>query len=129
MADSPEDDRPALLIKLHERREHHKARGRIYRAGIVVVGCFLVLAGIVMSGPGVPGPGIATILLGLFFLALEFERAERWLARAIDWAERAKERAENSTPLERGLSAAVLLLCFGSLVTAVLVWDVPVLPV
>jgi uncharacterized protein (TIGR02611 family) len=124
-----EDDRPALLVKLHERREHHKARGRVRRAGVVVLGGFLVLAGIVMTGPGVPGPGIATILLGLFFLALEFDRAERWLARAIRWGDRAKERAENSTPREKALSALAAVLFFGALVAAILLWDIPYLPV
>ena len=44
-----------------------------------------------MSGPGVPGPGIATILLGLVLLALEFERAERLLERVIVWGERAAD--------------------------------------
>ena len=124
-----EDDRPELLVKLHERRLRHQQRGRIHRAAIVALGFFLVLIGIVMSGPGVPGPGIATILVGLTFLALEFDRAERLLERTIRWADAAKDRAERSTPLERALSAAASVLALAAVVAAVLLWDIPVLPV
>ena len=125
----PEDDRHELIVKLHERRVRHQQRGRIHRTGIVLLGGFLVLAGIVMSGPGVPGPGIATILLGLFFLALEFDRAERLLERAILWAEAAKERAERSTHRERVLSGLAGALVVGASIAAVLLWDIPLLPV
>ena len=125
----PEDDRPELLVKLHERRLRHRQRGRIHRAAIVAVGFFLVLIGIVMSGPGVPGPGIATILVGLTFLALEFDRAERVLERAIRWADAAKDRAERSTPRERALSTAAGVLVLAATVAVILLWDVPLLPV
>ena len=54
-----------------------------------------------MSGPGVPGPGIVTIILGLGFLALEFDCAERWLERVIIWGDRAAERAEQTTTRQR----------------------------
>ena len=76
-------------MKLQERKLRHKERHIVHRAGVVVLGVLLVLAGIVMSGPGVPGPGIATIIVGLAFLALEFDRAERLLERMIIWGERA----------------------------------------
>ncbi|HKF79794.1 MAG TPA: PGPGW domain-containing protein [Thermoleophilaceae bacterium] len=125
----PEDDRPELLVKLHERRLHHQQRGRLHRAAIVALGFFLIMIGIVMSGPGVPGPGIATILVGLTFLALEFDRAERLLERAIRWADVAKDRAEQSTRRERALSAAAGLLALAAVVAAVLLWDIPLLPV
>ena len=71
-----DDDKPELLVKLQERKERHQRRGRVQRIGIVVLGFLIVLAGIVMSGPGVPGPGILVILVGLSFLALEFDWAE-----------------------------------------------------
>ena len=54
-----------------------------------------------MSGPGVPGPGIVTIVVGLGFLALEFDWAERWLERVIIWGDRAAERAERTTTKQR----------------------------
>ena len=124
-----QEERHPLLEKLHERRLRHQQRGLIKRAGVVVLGFFLVLAGIVMSGPGVPGPGIATIVLGLTFLALEFDRAERMLERVILWADRAKERAERSSPRERAMTAAAGVATVAAVITVVLVWDVPLLPV
>jgi uncharacterized protein (TIGR02611 family) len=124
-----DEDRHPLMEKLHERRLRHQQRGLLKRAGVVVLGFFLVLAGIVMSGPGVPGPGIATILLGLTFLALEFDRAERMLERTVVWAERAKDRAERSSPRERAMTATATLAFVGAGVAAVLLWDVPLLPV
>src|SRR5215218_87128 len=109
----PEDDRPELLVKLHERRLHHQQRGRLHRAAIVALGFFLIMIGIVMSGPGVPGPGIATILVGLTFLALEFDRAERLLERMIIWADNAAERAGETSTTQRviaGIAAAVAIV-------------------
>src|SRR5918999_4473345 len=105
MATEEDDDTPELLVKLRERKERHKQRHVVHRAGVVVLGVVLVLAGIVMSGPGVPGPGIATIIVGLAFLALEFDRAERLLERVIVWGERAAERAERTTPRQRAVAA------------------------
>ena len=124
-----EDDRHPLLLKLHERRLRHQQRGLIKRIGVVVAGFLLVLFGIVMSAPGVPGPGIATILLGLTFLALEFDRAERLLERTIVWAEAARARAERATPRQRALTAAVVALLVAAGVAAAILWDLPLLPV
>jgi uncharacterized protein (TIGR02611 family) len=124
-----EDDRPELLIKLQERRVRHQERGRVHRAVIVVVGFLLVLLGIVMSGPGVPGPGIAVILIGLSFLALEFDRAERLLERAIRWADNAKDRAERAPRWQKILSAVLTGLAVAGFVVAAVLWDIPLLPV
>ena len=93
----PGDDRPELLIKLQERKERHKQRNIFQRIAVVILGVLVVIAGIIMSGPGVPGPGIVTILLGLGFLALEFDWAERWMERVIIWGDRAADRAERTT--------------------------------
>src|SRR5919112_2550087 len=104
-----EDDRPELLIKLQERKVRHKQRHIVYRIAIVIAGILIVIAGIVMSGPGVPGPGIVTTIIGLGFLALEFDWAERWLERVIIWGDRAAERAERTTKKQRiavGLATA-----------------------
>jgi uncharacterized protein (TIGR02611 family) len=123
------DDIPDLIRKLRERKVRHKQRHIVHRAGVVVAGALLVLAGIVMSGPGVPGPGIATILLGLGLLALEFERAERMLERAIVWAEAAATRAERTTTAQRvaaGAAAALLAVAF---IYAAIQWDIPLMPV
>ena len=124
-----EDDRPELLVKLQERKERHAQRGLAGRIGVVVLGVLLVLAGIVLSGPGVPGPGFLVILLGLSFLALEFDRAERLLERAIVAADRAKERAENASPRQKALTGALTALAVAGFVAAAVLWDIPLLPV
>ena len=67
-----------------------------------MLGFFIVLAGIVMSGPGVPGPGILVILIGLSFLALEFDWAERWLERAISLGRRRGGTRRERTSLAEG---------------------------
>ena len=125
---SADEDKPELLVKLQERKARHQQRGRIQRAGVVVLGFLIVLAGIVMSGPGVPGPGIATILVGLAFLALEFDWAERWLERAIIWGDKAAERAENAPLWQKVLSGALVLLALAGFVVAAILWDIPLVP-
>ena len=123
------DDTPELLKKLQERKARHKERHPIHRAGVVVLGVLTVLAGIVMSGPGVPGPGIAVIIVGLTFLALEFDRAERLLERVIRWGERAAERAEATTPRQRLIAGLLGALAFAAFVTAAILWDIPLMPI
>jgi uncharacterized protein (TIGR02611 family) len=122
------DDIPDLIRKLRERKVRHKQRHIVHRAGVVVAGALLVVAGIVMSGPGIPGPGIATILIGLFLLALEFERAERLLERAIVWAERAAARAERTTTAQRVILGTLGVLTLAAFVTSAILWDIPLLP-
>jgi uncharacterized protein (TIGR02611 family) len=127
--DAPEDDRPELLIKLQERKERHKQRNIVHRAAIVVLGVLIVCAGIVMSGPGVPGPGIVTILIGLGFLALEFERAERLLERVIIWGDRAADRAERTTTKQRVIAGIATAAAVGAFAAAAILWDIPLMPV
>ncbi len=123
-----EDNRPELLIKLEERKKRHAERGIVARVLVVIAGVLLVLAGIVLSGPGIPGPGFLVILLGLSFLALEFDRAERWLGKAIIAADNAKERADNASPRQKALTAALTVLAIGAFVVAAILWDIPLLP-
>jgi hypothetical protein len=96
---------------------------------VVVGGVLLVLAGIVLSGPGIPGPGFLVILLGLSFLALEFDRAERLLEKAIIWADNAKGRAENAPAWQKRLTAGLTVLALAAFVAAAILWDIPLLPV
>jgi uncharacterized protein (TIGR02611 family) len=124
-----EDDRPELLIKLQERKVRHKQRNILHRIGIVILGILVVMAGIVMSGPGVPGPGILTILLGLGFLALEFDWAERWMERVIIWGDRAAERAERTTTRQRVVVGIGAVLAAAAFVVAAILWDIPLMPV
>jgi len=123
------EDIPDLIRKLRERKVRHKQRHIVHRAGVVLLGCLLVLAGIVMSGPGIPGPGIATILVGLGLLALEFERAERLLERAILWGERAAQRAERTTTGQRVAAGIAGALAAAGFVAAAIVWDIPLVPI
>jgi uncharacterized protein (TIGR02611 family) len=123
------DDTPELLIKLRERKERHKQRSILHRIGIVILGILIVLAGGVMSGPGVPGPGIAVILIGLGFLALEFDWAERLLERAVLWADRAKDRAEGTSTGQRILAGLAGALVVAGFLIAAILWDIPLLPI
>ena len=124
-----EDDRPDLLIKLEERKKRHAERGIVARVLVVIGGVLLVLAGIVLSGPGIPGPGFLVILLGLSFLALEFDRAERWLAKAIVAADNAKQRADNASPRQKAITGALTVLAIAAFVVAAILYDIPLLPV
>src|SRR5688500_7840280 len=124
-----DDDTPELLIKLRERKERHKQRHILHRIAIVILGVLIVCAGIVMSGPGVPGPGIAVILIGLGFLALEFDWAERLLERAIIWADRAKDRAEETSTKQRILAGIAGAAVVAGFVAAAILWDIPRLPI
>jgi uncharacterized protein (TIGR02611 family) len=128
-ADPTGDDRPELLIKLQERKVRHKQRHILHRIAVVIAGILIVIAGIIMSGPGVPGPGIVTVIIGLTFLALEFDRAERLLERVIIWGDRAAERAEQTTTKQRVLAGIATALAFGAFAAAAILWDIPLMPV
>jgi uncharacterized protein (TIGR02611 family) len=123
------DDQPELLIKLRERKARHKQRHPVHRAGVVALGFLTVLVGIVLSGPGVPGPGIAVILVGLGLLALEFDRAERLLERAIIWADMAAIRAEQTSTAQRVIVGVLAALAVAAFVFAAIRWDIPLLPI
>jgi uncharacterized protein (TIGR02611 family) len=125
----PEDDTPELLVKLRERKERHKQRHILHRIAVVILGFLIVLAGIGLSLPSVPGPGVAVILIGLGFLALEFDRAERLLERAIIWADRAKDRAEETSTTQRVLAGIAGALAVAAFVAAAILWDIPLLPI
>lgn len=119
------DDRPKLLRELEERKARHAERGIVARVGVVIIGVLLVVVGIFMSGPGIPGPGIVVILIGLSFLALEFDRAERLLEKAIIWADNAKDRAEAASPRQKALMAVLGVLAVAAAVAVVVLYDLP----
>ena len=129
MAAEEEDDTPELLIKLRERKERHKQRNFVHRAAVVVAGVLVVCVGIFLSAPGVPGPGIVTILLGLGLLALEFDRAERWLERAIIWGDRALGSTEHTTTGQRVVATIATVVVVAAFVIAAVLWDIPLVPV
>ena len=123
------DDRPELLIKLQERKARHKQRHIVHRAAVVLAGVLIVCIGIVLTLPGVPGPGIVTIIVGVGFLALEFDRAERWLERVIIWGDRTAERAEQTTTKQRVIAGLATALAIGAFAVAAILWDIPLMPV
>ena len=125
----PDDDTPELLVKLRERKERHKQRHILHRIAIVIVGVLIVLAGGALSAPGVPGPGIAVIVIGLGFLALEFDWAERLLEHAIVWGDRVKDRAEETSTTQRVVAGLVGALALAAFVVAAVLWDIPLLPI
>jgi uncharacterized protein (TIGR02611 family) len=129
MASEEDDDTPELLVKLRERKERHEQRHIVYRSGVVLLGFLIVAAGIVMSGPGVPGPGIAVILIGLGFLALEFDWAERLLERGIIYADRLKDRAGETSTTQRVVAGLAGALAVAAFVVAAVLWDIPLLPI
>ena len=129
MATEEADETPELLVKLRERKERHKQRHILHRIAIVIVGVLIVLAGGALAAPGVPGPGIAVIVIGLGFLALEFDWAERLLERAIIWGDRVKDRAEQTSTKQRVLSGIVTALAVAAFLVAAVLWDIPLLPI
>jgi uncharacterized protein (TIGR02611 family) len=120
---------PTLLLKLRERKLRHKQRNILVRAAIVVFGVFVIIAGVVLSAPGVPGPGFVTILLGISFIALEFDWAERLLERAIVFGDGVAERAEQTTRTQRMAAGTVVALALAAFVVAAILWDIPLVPV
>jgi hypothetical protein len=114
--------------RLRERKETHKQRGRLYRLGAGMAGGLLVLAGLALSLPGVPGPGLLVAAVGLFLLALEFDRAELLLEKLLDRLEEAGERASNAGPVQKALFFGGAALAGVAVLAAFAVWDVPVLP-
>jgi uncharacterized protein (TIGR02611 family) len=124
-----DDDRPELLVKLQERKARHKQRGYVQRVGVVVLGVLLILVGIVMSGPGVPGPGFAVVLLGISFLALEFDRAERFLEKVIIWGDAVTLRVANTSTRVKVAASVLGALAAVAFVVAAVLWDIPLMPV
>ena len=124
-----EPDEPELLVKLRERKERHKQRHILHRAAIVVIGFVIVCAGIFMSGPGIPGPGIATIVIGLGFLALEFDWAERSMEKLIIWGDHVKDRAEETSTTQRIVVSFVTAVAVAAFVVVAILWDIPLVPV
>jgi uncharacterized protein (TIGR02611 family) len=122
------EERHPTIQKLHKRREAHQNRHKLVRAGVVVLGVLVTLAGVVMTGP-VPGPGFLVIPVGLALLALEFTWAERLLERAVIWADKARDQAASRSRGEKIASGVAVAVGIAAFVTAAILWDIPVVPV
>jgi uncharacterized protein (TIGR02611 family) len=124
MAAPPE---PKLVRKLRARQVEHKRRGRLYRAGFVLLGLVVLAGGVALLA--LPGPAFVVIPIGLAILSLEFEWAERLLEKALIKGEEARRTAAQASPLKKALSAAAFACAVAAAVAAAILWDIPVLPV
>jgi uncharacterized protein (TIGR02611 family) len=118
--------RPKLVERLEARRATHHQRSRIYRIGFAALGTLILVAGVVMLVT--PGPAFVLIPIGLAMLALEFKWAEELLERSLEQAQIAQERAAQTTRTQRVLGVLAGLAAVAAGVTAILLWDIPLLP-
>jgi hypothetical protein len=75
-----------------------------------------------------PGPALAVIPIGLFLLALEFQWAETWLERSIAQADKAKQKAAETSTLTRVVTAGGTILAVAGFVAWAIIGDIPLLP-
>lgn len=132
MATAPEPQReappePKLVRKLKERKEAHRRRGLIYRAAFVTAGVTLLVAGIAMLV--LPGPGWGAIIVALAILALEFAWAELLLERVLVQADSAQRKARAASPMQKRLTLAATVCAVAAGIGAVVLWDIPLVPV
>ena len=127
MPDEPDHEVPELVRKLRAQRARHLRRPRPVRWLIVVAGFTILLAGLALLV--LPGPALAVIPIGLFVLALEFQWAEEWLERSIRPADRAKQKAAETSTLTRVVTAGGTVLAIAAIVAWAIVGDIPLVPV
>ena len=130
MSDAGDQAAPQRLTaadRIARRREAYEARGAVYRTLFVAAGLLITLAGVAMLA--LPGPAFVVIPIGLAMLAVRFAWAERALVKALEQAERAQEKARNTTPLQKALGVVATVLGIAACVAAAILWDIPVLPV
>lgn len=120
-------ERPKLIRKLAEQRDVHKARPRVIRVLYAAVGITILLAGLIMLVT--PGPAFAIIPIGLFILALEFSWAEAALEKSLEQADKAKQKAAETTTTQRVLTATAGVLAVAAVVAWALLGDIPIAPV
>ena len=123
---TPQPQKPSLVERLRDQRERHRERPLVIRAAVVVVGFTLVVAGAALLV--LPGPAFAIIPIGFAILSLEFLWAERLMEKALEHADRAKADAMRRTPAQRRMIAAVTVLASAAGIAAILLWDIPYLP-
>jgi uncharacterized protein (TIGR02611 family) len=117
-------DEHHLLRRLRARRERHLDRGALYRIAFAAAGFAVLAAGLAMLV--LPGPGILVSAIGLAMLALEFHWAERLLGRALHRLERTRHTAREA---DRRILGAIAVAVATGLAAAILLWDVPLVPV
>ena len=123
----PRREEPKYVAKLRARREEHRDRSRIIRAVFVLAGFTLLLAGLAMLVT--PGPAFVVIPIGLAILSLEFTWAERLLDRSLEEADKAAQRASETTTTQRVLAGIATALGVGALIAWAVLGDIPLAPV
>jgi uncharacterized protein (TIGR02611 family) len=123
----PSREEPKFVRKLRAQREQHRDRSRITRGLFVVAGFTCLLAGLAMLVT--PGPAFVVIPIGLAILSLEFTWAERMLDKSLEQADKAAQRASETSPTQRVLAGVATALGVGAVVAWALLGDIPLLPV
>jgi uncharacterized protein (TIGR02611 family) len=118
--------RPKLVEKLEAQRAEHLERHMVLRVGIAIVGLLVLLGGLIMLVT--PGPAFVLIPIGLAILSLEFKWAENLLETALEQAEKAQQRAAQTTRTQRIIGMVLTGLAIAACIAAVLLWDIPILP-
>jgi uncharacterized protein (TIGR02611 family) len=118
--------RPKLIERLEARRATHRERHVLFRIAFAVAGAVVTAAGSVMLVT--PGPAFVLIPVGLAMLSMEFVWAERLLARSLEQAAIAQQRAAQASRAQRIMAAIGGILAIAAIVLAIVWWDVPVLP-
>lgn len=117
-----------MMESVRERKERHRRRSLLYRLAVAIAGGSLVLLGLVLALPGVPGPGLLVVAIGLALLALEFDRAERLLDRILHRLEQVGEAATHASGTRKAFAALAVVAAAATLMAAVVLLDVPFLP-
>jgi uncharacterized protein (TIGR02611 family) len=118
--------RHKLIERLEARRATHRERHPLFRFAFGAAGALVLLGGLVMLVT--PGPAFVLIPIGLAMLSMEFVWAERLLAKSLEQAAIAQEKAAQTTRTQRLMAATAALLAIAAVVLAILWWDVPLLP-
>jgi uncharacterized protein (TIGR02611 family) len=111
---------------LRARKERHKQRGKVYRVSWAVVGFTVVALGLALIP--LPGPGWLIVGLGLAMLALEFDRAERLLAKILVRLDKLAEQAADAGPLAKAFGIALTVIGLVGAIAVVVLFDVPYFP-
>jgi uncharacterized protein (TIGR02611 family) len=122
-ADSP---KPRIVQRLEAQRERHRQRGFLVRMLYTILGFTVLLAGLAMLV--LPGPALIVIPIGLALLSLEFVWAEGMLERALVHGDTAKRKAQDTTRLQRIISAIAVALGAAGLVVWGIRGNIPLLP-
>ena len=115
-----------MVQRLQAQRERHRQRSLLVRMLYTIFGFLVLIAGLLMLV--LPGPALIIIPLGLALLSLEFVWAEGLLERALERAEAAKRKAQQTTRTQRILTAIAAALAVAGLVVWGVLGDIPLLP-